>query len=137
MKEHAKSGAKAISAEIRESGLSDVSANFPTNPVAPDKIKSVNYNLKAKISAAFNYACRVARPWSDSPIDLKQGERPYLGREAELHMLLGYRVGRSAIRNWRYGVRKPPRWAIDVLLGELQAIENRCREARQRLMDGL
>jgi len=112
------------------------SAIFPPIVVAARKISGVNYKL-AKISSAFDYACRIARPWSNSFIDRSRGEGPYLGREVELVALFGNRVVLGAIRNWRCGLRKPPRWAIDALVGELRRIENRAREARERLESGL
>jgi len=123
-------------AKKQENAQNDVSPYLPTNIGAPILKSPVKYKRKNKIRTAFDYAARIARPYSNELIDRLLWERPYLGRSRELERLFGYRVSIGAIRKWRAGSRKPPQWAIDVLLGELRSIENRAREARERLESG-
>jgi hypothetical protein len=130
------SGPAAVEAAEKINGQSDVTAPLAPTIGSPNLNRPVKYNRKNKIRTAFDYAARTIAPWSNELIDRLMWERPYEGRSRELVRLFGYRVTVYAIRKWRAGSRKPPRWAIDVVMGELRQIENRAREARERLESG-
>lgn len=84
-----------------------------------------NYSSYAEIPHASAECLPVAAaldllaPWSNSP---RKDLPRYPGRNAILIEALGAKVDLRTIQGWRYGRRKPPQWARDLLASRLERI---------------
>jgi hypothetical protein len=96
--------------------------------IAPRGHAPQNYSAPAARSVATNYfevAVKTLLPWTNA-------YRKNCARVPNLHTaiveLLGNRAQYGAIHGWRFGRRKAPQWACDLLAQHLR------REAHERLV---
>jgi len=81
---------------------------------------------------AIDFALAVLFPWTNSN---RRKADQYPGLLASLHGLVDKRVAVVSIRNWRLGLRYPPRWFVKVLYDRLESEVALRQEAMRRLAE--
>jgi hypothetical protein len=78
----------------------------------------------------FEIAIRALSPWTSCYV---AGAPRFPGLQHYLVELLGHRVEYGAIHGWRFGRRRPPRWAVEVLAAHLDRMASEASEAARLL----